>query len=133
MHAALSAALSANPILTLFVVIGLGYLLGAINFWGFRFGIAGVLFAGIAVGALGPDVHIPEAVASLGLIIFVYTLGIQAGPAFFSGFRKQGAKQMLLAVFVLTLGYAVTVPAARWLGLEGPRAAGLYAGALTST
>jgi putative transport protein len=55
MHAAISATLFANPMLRLFVVIGLGYLLGQINFWGFRLGIAGVLFTAIAVGALGPD------------------------------------------------------------------------------
>lgn len=133
MHAAISSALSNNPILALFVVIGLGYLLGEIRIFGFRLGIVGVLFTGIAVGALGPAIHVPEAVSSLGLIIFVYTLGIQAGPAFFAGFRKQGAKQMLLAVVVLTIGFAIAVPIVRLFGITGPRAAGLYTGALTST
>jgi putative transport protein len=133
MYSAITSVLAGNPILALFVVIGLGYLLGEINFWGFRFGIAGVLFAGIAIGALDSNIHIPEAVASLGLIIFVYTLGIQAGPAFFSGFRRQGYQQTLLAIAVLVIGFLITIAMARVLGIQGPRAAGLYAGSLTST
>jgi putative transport protein len=76
--------LSAMPVLTLFVVIGLGYLLGQISIFGFRFGLAGVLFVGIAVGALSPAIALPEIVSTLGLIIFVYTIGIQSGPAFFA-------------------------------------------------
>ncbi|HWR15960.1 MAG TPA: aspartate:alanine exchanger family transporter [Terriglobales bacterium] len=129
----LSSALIANPTLTLFLVIGIGYLLGEINFWGFRFGVAGVLFAGIAVGALSPDIHIPEAVANLGLILFVYTLGIQAGPAFFKSFREQGARQIALAITVLCVGFAVTLPLVRIFHVPGPRAAGFFTGALTST
>ena len=80
----LASTLAGSPILTLFIVIGLGYLLGQINFFGFRLGVAGVLFMGLAVGALSPDIALPEVVASLGLIIFVYTVGIETGPAFWS-------------------------------------------------
>ena len=55
---------------------------GRIASFSFRLGVAGVLFIGIEVGRADPDIHIPEAVASLELILFVYTLGIQSGPAF---------------------------------------------------
>jgi putative transport protein len=129
----IGSELAQNPILTLFVVIGLGYLLGEVNLFSFRLGVAGVLFMGIAVGALSPDIHIPEAVASLGLILFVYTLGIQSGPAFFESFRKKGSRDTLLAVIVLAIGFLMTVGAARILHLTGPKAAGMYAGSLTST
>lgn len=125
--------LAQNPILTLFVVIGLGYLLGELNLFSFRLGVAGVLFMGIAIGALNPNIHIPEAVASLGLILFVYTLGIQSGPAFFESFRKKGSRDTLLAVIVLAIGFLMTLGAARILRLTGPKAAGMYAGSLTST
>jgi putative transport protein len=133
MFHSIGAELAQNPILTLFVVIGLGYLLGELNLFTFRLGVAGVLFMGIAVGALSPDIHIPEAVASLGLILFVYTLGIQSGPAFFDSFRKKGSRDTLLAVIVLVIGFLMTLGAARMLHLTGPKAAGMYAGSLTST
>ncbi len=133
MFHSIGSELAQNPILTLFVVIGLGYLLGELNLFSFRLGVAGVLFMGIAVGALNPDIHIPEAVASLGLILFVYTLGIQSGPAFFESFRKKGSRDTLLAVTVLAIGFLMTMGAARILHLTGPKAAGMYAGSLTST
>ena len=133
MFHSIGSELAQNPILTLFVVIGLGYLLGELNLFSFRLGVAGVLFMGIAIGALNPNIHIPEAVASLGLILFVYTLGIQSGPAFFESFRKKGSRDTLLAVIVLTIGFLMTLGAARILRLTGPKAAGMYAGSLTST
>ena len=121
------------PILTLFVVIGLGYLFGEISFFGFRFGVAGVLFMGLAVGAFHPNIALPEVVSTLGLIIFVYTIGIQAGPGFFNSFRKQGYRDTLLALGMVVLGAVLTVALAYPLHLGGPRAAGLFCGALTNT
>lgn len=129
----LASTLAASPILTLFIVIGLGYLLGQVNFFGFRLGVAGVLFMGLAVGALSPDIALPEIVASLGLIIFVYTVGIETGPAFWSSFRKQGYHQTLLGVGMLVLAALLTAGLGRWLRLPGARTAGLYTGALTNT
>jgi len=126
-------ALVEYPILTLFVVIGLGYLAGEINFFGFRFGVAGVLFMGLAVGALHPGVALPEIVSTLGLIIFVYAIGIQSGPAFFASFRKQGYRDTMFAVGLAVFGAALTVVVASPLHLGGPRAAGLYTGATTNT
>ena len=125
--------LSAMPILTLFVVIGLGYLLGQISFFGFRFGIAGVLFVGIAVGALDPSIALPEIVSTLGLIIFVYTIGIQSGPAFFASFREQGKKANLLAIAVLIFGAVLSLAVGHALHWSHASIAGLFSGALTNT
>ena len=125
--------LAANPILTIFVVVGLGYILGEINFFGFRFGVVGVLFVGLAAGALSPDVSVPELVPTLGLILFIYTIGIQSGGAFFESFRKQGWRDSLLVMVLLIFAAVLTVAIARPLHLSGPRRAGLYAGALTNT
>ncbi len=133
MYSNLISTLVAYPILTLFVVIGLGYLVGEISVLGFRLGVAGVLFVGLAVGALSPKVALPDVVATLGLIIFVYTVGIQSGPAFFSSFGKRGYRDAVLAAGVLTFGAVVTMALAYPMGLGGPRAAGLYCGALTNT
>ena len=126
-------ALVANPILTLFVVIGLGYLFGSINFFGFRFGVAGVLFVALAVGALSPLISLPEIVPNLGLIIFVYTIGLQAGPGFFASFNKQGGRDALLAAGVLIFGAALTFAICLPLHLDAAHVAGLYCGALTNT
>jgi putative transport protein len=74
MVAVLTQFLADNPIVTLFGVIGIGYLLGEIRFFGFRVGVAGILFAGLAVGAvLGPAVALPPMVSTFGLILFIYT------------------------------------------------------------
>ena len=129
----LITTLAEIPILTLFVVIGLGYVAGQISFLGFRFGVAAVLFVGLAIGALGPSITLPDIVASLGLIIFVYTIGIQSGPAFFASFRKQGYRHAALAVGSILLGAVLTVGLARLMGMPAERAAGLFTGALTNT
>ena len=133
MRDALVSTLTEYPILTLFVVIGLGYLLGEISIRGFRLGIAGVLFAGLAVGSLSPAVALPDVVATLGMVVSVYTIGIQSGPGFFNSFRNKGYRQSLLAAGVLVMGAFLALAAGRLLSLDGARAAGLYCGALTST
>src|SRR5262252_2536591 len=132
MHSVLST-FAATPILTLFVVIGLGYLLGQVNIFGFRFGIAGVLFVGIALGSLSPDIALPEILSSFGLILFVYTIGIQSGPAFFSSFRKQGMKANLLATGVLVFGAVLSLAIGNALHWSNASIAGLFSGALTNT
>jgi putative transport protein len=129
----LTNTLGANPLLTLFVVIGCGYLFGRINFFGFRFGVAGVLFLGLAVGSLGPSISVPEVIPTLGLIMFIYTIGIQSGPAFFASLRKSGCRDSLLALAICILGALLALLAAYPIHLSRPRAAGLYAGAMTNT
>jgi len=129
----LVAALAEYPVLTLFAVIGLGYLLGEISFFGFRFGVAGLLFAGLAVGALSPGITLPEVVPSLGLSLFVYAIGVSSGRAFFDAFRRQGYRDNAFAAGVLIVGALITFALGRLVGLPVPTAAGLYCGALTNT
>lgn len=129
----LTNALSSMPVLTLFVVIGLGYVLGQINFFGFRLGLAGVLFVGIAVGALDPSIALPEIVSTLGLIFFVYTIGIQSGPAFFASFKEQGKRANVLAIGVLVFGALLSAGVGRALHWSRASSAGLFSGALTNT
>lgn len=129
----LARTLAEYPILTLFVVIGLGYLLGEIDFHGFRLGVAGVLFVGLAIGSLSANVALPEVVSTLGLIIFVYAVGIHSGPAFFDSFRRQGYRNSLLTVVVLLFGAGIALVLGSAMQLGGGRAAGLFCGALTNT
>lgn len=129
---AVAAFLEKNAIFTLFSVIGVGYLLGQARFFGFRLGVAGVLFVGLAVGALGPGVALPPMVSTFGLILFIYSLGIQYGPTFVNPFRKAGRRDSLFCVAMLVLAAAVTLGVAVSWSLDAPTYAGLFCGALTN-
>jgi putative transport protein len=122
-----------QPILTLFVVIGLGYLVGELSIFGFRFGVAGVLFVGLAIGALHPNMGVPEVVPTLGLIIFVYTIGIHSGPALAKSLRERGYRDSIFAIGMLALGAVVTVAVSFLMGIRGGQVAGLFCGAVTNT
>jgi putative transport protein len=127
------AALLANPLLLLFVVVAVGYPLGRVRLRGFSLGIAGVLFAGLAAGAVHPDLKLPELIYQLGLVLFVYTVGLANGAAFFASFRRQGLRDAGFVAILLVAAAAVVGLAARLLGLSGAAAAGLFAGSLTNT
>ena len=71
-----------NPLLLLFVIAGSGYVLGRITIGGSSLGVVAVLFVGLGVGALHPDLKVPEIVYQLGLVLFVYTIGLSSGPVF---------------------------------------------------
>jgi putative transport protein len=128
----LNAFLAQFPVVTLFAVIGVGYLLGQVRILGFRLGVGGVLFAGLAAGALGPDVALPSIVSTVGLILFIYSIGIQFGPTFVNPFRGQGRRDNLFCIAMLGLGAAVAAAIAAWKSLPGPALAGLFSGALTN-
>ncbi len=127
------AALVANPLLLLFVVVAVGYPLGRVRMGGFSLGVAGVLFAGLAAGALHPDLKLPELIYQLGLVLFVYTMGLANGPTFFASLRRQGIRDVLFVFVLLTGAAGVVAGIARLLGLDGALAAGLFAGSLNNT
>ncbi len=118
----------------LFTVVGLGYFVGNIRVRGFSLGIAAVLFVGLVFGALDPvGFVLPEVIYVLGLILFVYTVGLQSGPIFFNLFRRQWVKLTALALLATVGAAVVTVATARALGFAAPVAAGLFCGSLTNT
>ena len=125
--------LADNQLLTIMLVLAVGTVVGMIPFGPIRFGPAGALFVGLAVGAIDP--RLGEGVGlvqALGLALFVYTVGVAAGAGFFRGLRRQ-LPLMAGAVVVLAILAGVTLLLARLLGLSSAVAAGAYAGALTST
>ncbi len=126
--------LAGSTPLLLFTVIGLGYFLGNLKLKGFSLGIAAVLFVGLVFGALDPKGFVlPEVIYVLGLVLFVYTVGIQSGPMFFNLFRRQGGRITILALSAIGIAAAGTVVSATLLGIAGPVASGLFCGALTNT
>jgi putative transport protein len=125
--------LAGNPLLLLFTVIGLGYLIGNINVFGFKLGVAAVLFVGIFFGALDHRLSLPEHIYIIGLVLFVYAVGLQSGHGFFASFRKRGLRFSVVAVLILVIGAAAAIIIRSFMGLSAPSAAGLFCGALTNT
>lgn len=125
--------LAANPLLLLFVIIAVGYPLGRLRVGGFSLGVAGVLFAGLGAGALHPELKLPELVYQLGLVLFVYTVGLANGTAFFSSLRRQGARDSVFVAALLTAAAGLVAGFAHLLRMTPGTAAGLFAGSLTNT
>lgn len=127
------SALQAVVVLSLISAIGLG--LGKVHVGGISLGVTFVFFAGILAGHLGLsiDPQMLNYAESFGLIIFVYALGLQVGPGFFSSFRKGGVQLNLLAVGVVLLGTVMTVLGSYGLGISLPNMVGILCGATTNT
>jgi putative transport protein len=126
--------------LTVFVVsaaavVGLG--LGSVAWRGLHLGIGGVLFAGLAVGRLlPPDRLSPEVMEfarEFGLILFVYTIGVQVGPGFLASLRRQGLPLNAMAAAVVLMGAGLTVVACKVGGVDMRDAVGIFSGATTNT
>ena len=126
-------ALAGNPLLLLFAVIGIGSLLGNVRISGFSLGPAAVLFTGILFGALDPRLRIPELVYVLGLVLFVYTIGLQSGPTFFASFGKRAFRANVFAFGAVVLAALLAAAARRTFGLDGPTMVGVFCGSLTNT
>ncbi len=122
-----------NKVLLFFLVIAIGYFAGRIKIAGFSFGVAAVLFVGLAFGALHPDMALPDIVYVLGLVLFVYTIGLRSGPSFFASFKKSGMRDNLLVLAVLVAAALLTILLGNLLGLKSTLAAGVFTGALTNT
>lgn len=124
--------LEENPLVLLFALVAIGYPLGRLKLAGVRLGVASVLFTALGVGAVSPRLKLPEIVYQLGLVVFVYALGIASGRTALASLRRRPAS------LVLTAGAAGAVAGAAWLfkvvtGSSAALAAGSYAGILTNT
>lgn len=122
-----------NPLLVLVVVAAIGYAVGQVKIRGTGLGIAAVLFVGLFFGALDPRLKLPDAYYLLGLVIFVYTVGLSSGPTFFQSLRRQGLRDNLLCVGMLVVGAGMLVALQRLLELRPALVAGMFAGSFTNT
>jgi putative transport protein len=125
----------AFTVLVYAMVIASGVLLGKLSFKGVSFGIACVLFTGILAGHLGLNVstEILEFIREFGLILFVYTMGLQVGPGFFASLQKQGLKFNLIAVMCVLLSVVVVVVIFYTTKIPMPALVGIMSGAVTNT
>lgn len=126
------ALLQSQPVLTLFLLIGSGYLIARIRVGSFSLGpVAGVLFAGLFFGHHGFQSS-PGAQA-VGFALFIFSVGYQAGPRFFDVLMTDGAKYFVLSLVIAATGFALAVLGAGLLDVAPGTAAGLLAGGLTSS
>ncbi|MFM8364857.1 MAG: hypothetical protein ACKOAS_06860, partial [Verrucomicrobiota bacterium] len=113
----------------------LGLSMASIKIKGVGIGIAGVLFAGILVGHAGihVEMEILEFVREFGLILFVFTIGLQLGPSFFASLRSAGVRLNTLAAAIVVSG-ALVAAGYGWLaGMDPFSSVGLFSGATTNT
>jgi putative transport protein len=131
----LAPGMVAHAVLALSVVAALGLVLGSLGLRGIRLGAAGVLFAGLILGQAGLhiDQNILEFVRDFGLILFVYTVGLQVGPSFFSSLKRRGLQLNVLASTIVLLGGLIVVAFRFIFHFSLPTAAGLFSGATTNT
>ena len=126
---------AAQSIFVLALVAAAGTVLGKLRIFTVSVGIAGVLFAGLIFGHFGVKIE-PEVMhfaRELGLLIFVYTIGLQLGPSFIASLRRQGLKLNLIAVLIVGSGVAVLLAMRHILHLPMAAAVGIYTGAVTNT
>ena len=125
----------ASSVLILALVAALGLALGSLKIKGIGLGIAGVLFSGLLFGhfrfAINHDVM--EFAREFGLILFVYTIGLQVGPGFLASLRREGLPLNIMAASIVVLGALTAVVVSYSAGIEIPVIVGLLSGATTNT
>lgn len=116
---------------SLFLIIAIGFLIGRIKIRGISLDISAVIFVALLFGHLG--ILIPSEFQDTGLVLFIFTVGIQAGPGFFRSFRAGGRALIVVALLLVSLAAVTTIFAAWVFGIDHKLAVGLFTGALTST
>ena len=88
-----------SPYFALFVIVALGFMLGRIEVKGISLDVSAVIFVALLFGHFG--VIIPSSLSDFGMVLFIFTIGIQAGPGFFSSFRSKGQSLVMIALVIV--------------------------------
>lgn len=125
----------AHTVLVLSLVITVGIMLGKIKICGISFGVTWILFVGIAAGHFGMTVdhNTLHFIKEFGLILFVFSIGLQVGPGFFSSFKEGGIKLVGCAAAIVALGALTTYIIHLATGTPMPTMVGVMSGAVTNT
>lgn len=115
----------------LFLIIALGFILGRIQIKGLSLDVSAVIFIALLFGHFG--VIIPKELGNFGLVLFIFTIGIQAGPGFFDSFRSKGKTLIILTLLIVGSASLTGLILKYVVGIDTPSLVGLIAGALTST
>lgn len=124
-----------QSLIVIVLAIGSGIFIGRLKFFKISLGVSAVMFTGLFLGHLGYriDLSILAFIRDFGLILFVYAIGIQVGPSFFSSFKSEGLKFNLLAVSTVLLGGLITYALFRSTGVSIENLTGIMSGAVTNT
>lgn len=125
--------LAKDPLLLLFLVAAIGYLAGTIKIKGASLGTAAVLFVGLIFGTFNPNFEVPNVVFQIGLIFFVYSIGLSSGPAFFQSFQKNGYRDLGFILLILFASAAFAVIIGYLFGFDAATTVGMYTGSTTNT
>lgn len=120
-----------NSVFVLFVIITLGYFLGLIRFGSFSLEASGIVIVAMLFGHFG--FMVPDAFRTMGLTLFLYTIGLQAGPGFIESFKKSGRQLTLLALVTVGSAGLLTLALGHLFNISSDLSVGLFAGSLTST
>ncbi len=125
----------AHAVLILSLVIAVGLGLGSIRVFGISLGVAGVLFSGLVFGHFGLTINhqVLEFAREFGLILFVFTIGLQVGPGFFASLKRQGLSMNIMAAATVLSGAGIALAIHAFAAVQLPAAVGLFSGATTNT
>lgn len=125
----------AQSMITIMLAIGSGVFFGRLKMGKISFGVSAVMFTGLLLGHLGYRINheILDFIRDFGLILFVYGIGLQVGPSFFSSFKNEGLKFNLLAVSTVLLGGVIAVILHKTTGLSIENMVGIMSGSVTNT
>ena len=115
----------------LFLIVALGFMLGKIKIKGLSLDVSAVIFIALLFGHFG--VVIPKELGNFGLVLFIFTIGIQAGPGFFDSFRSKGKTLIIITMLIICSASLTAVGLKYLFDIDTPSVVGLIAGALTST
>lgn len=124
-----------QSLIVIMMAIGAGVLIGRFRIGKVSLGVAAVMFVGLFLGHAGYSIedHILIFIRDLGLILFVYAIGIQVGPSFFSSFKKEGLRLNLLAVSTVLMGGFIAWLIFRFSDLSIENIVGMMSGSVTNT
>jgi len=120
-----------NPIFLLLLIVVLGDLLGKVRLCGVALGPSAIIFVALGFGHFG--CVLPQGVQTIGLAMFIYAVGLQAGPGFLSSFRSHGLMMAVAVLAMAVCGTLVTWGCCHLFGFDAGTGAGLLSGAMTST
>lgn len=122
----------ANPVIPVFLTIGLGFWLGRLKYKSFSLGpVAATLLVGVLVGQF--HISIPDSVKSIFFMLFLFSIGYSVGPQFFMSFRGRGLKQVAFAIMQALICASTVIIAAKIMGYNTGVALGMFAGSQTAS
>ncbi len=124
-------SLLSNTTFALFIIIAIGFVVGRISIKGINLDVSAVIFVALLFGHYG--VQIPKALGDFGMVLFIFSIGMQAGPGFFSSFKSKGKALSLLASILIISAAGTTIIMSYIYGFNAAEATGLLTGSLTST